>query len=172
MGGLIPARRRGRPNKNVPDVGPTPETVAKLQPDQLSALLARGKISPDHERAGRSLHSLTSALQRGMSPVSQLQTPSSAGKRKTAKSPLDRLSGREETAWAAIYRPWANIASQTIVARRPKLTLMDLTLRVVESNQKPRGIAAFFEMTEEQVLSRLIDGLDLYIAQEKAKKHL
>jgi hypothetical protein len=173
MASLIPVRRRGRPKAKAHDaVPPTPETLAKLRPDHLSALLRDGDISPDQERAGRQIHTLFQALHRGASPGSKLREPAGRHTRQMPLSPLERLSERQEGIWKAIYGPWAAASSQTVVVRRPKLTALDLAERVLVDNASICGIAAAHHISPSTVLSAFQRTMDVFNAQKKAKKRL
>jgi hypothetical protein len=166
MAHLIPPKKRGRPKQRAEDTPPTPETEAKLQPDQLTVLLADGVLSPDQERAGRALHALTRAWMRGMSPRSQFEAPTPPNRRKAARSPVDRMTEREERLWLTAYKPWAAAETATLVCRRPRLTALDLVRQVVDDNTAPRDIARRLDLDAGEVTAALKDALDRFISQK------
>lgn len=66
--------KRGRPSRAqmriAEEVGPTPETIAKLQGDALLDLVTRGDLTVDHERAGREINAVWEELERLFSRTS------------------------------------------------------------------------------------------------------
>lgn len=173
MTDLIPVRRRGRPKRQFAEaVAPTPETVAKLEPDHLSQLLRDGELSVDQERAGRQIHGLFIALRRGGSPASKLREPVDRATRRLPQSPLDRLSARQEEIWRQVYRPWMEDVGRRVVVRRPKLTALGVVERVVADNTSAGRLAALYQLPTESVLDALRDAMDAYNAYKKAKKRL
>lgn len=107
MTGLIPARKRGRPRRTQEDVAPTPETLAKLQRDQLSDFLKQGELTPNQKRAAPKIYSFYLALKRGMAQQSRLEIGPSVPARSQPQAPLERLSDAESESWCTVYRPWA-----------------------------------------------------------------
>lgn len=169
---LIPSRRRGRPKSREESVGPTPQTLAKLERDQLSHLLSEGELNPDQERAGRKIHSFTMALRRGSVPTSSFKAGLVARGKRAPKSPTEKLNETQALHWSRVYSPWAKAMSREVVARRPPLTALGLIERVVNENSNPVGLAASHSLAPAQLLEHLRDALDRYIAQEREKNIL
>lgn len=146
---LIPVKRRGRPKKNADErINPTPETLAKLEPDHLRILLSKGEITPDQERAGRQIHALFHAMRSGGSPASRLDPPATSKRPVLTKSPVERLSGRQEDLWRKRYIPWARAKGSQVVVRRPRLTNLGLVEQLVSENRSPDLVAARFRVTQ------------------------
>ncbi len=164
---LIPVRRRGRPKKRADDrIDPTPETAAKLEPDHLHKLLSEGEISPDQERAGRQIHALFRALNAGGSPTSRLDAPGKSKRPGLTKTPLERLSERQEDLWRSRFTPWARASGATVVVGRPRLTSLGLVERLVTENQSPEAISARFRVSRETLLEAFRTAMDAYNAKK------
>ncbi|NKB44359.1 MAG: hypothetical protein GKS03_08795 [Alphaproteobacteria bacterium] len=172
MTGLIPARKRGRPPRTQEAIAPTPETVAKLQRDQVSNLLKQGELTPDQEGVARKIHSFSMALKRGMFPQSRIQTEGAMPSRRLPQAPLERLSDTESESWSRVYRPWAGEMSRHIVGRRPKLTALAVVERIVNENESLEAVSSSYDLPRTQVLDGLKRALDGYIAQQSEKKNL
>lgn len=97
-------RRRGRPRRNE-EIGPTPETLAKLDRDVLLTMLEGGQITADQEVAARELSSMWRALQRGMLPQMKLGMAGPIPGRKQARSPFARIVDFEVEVWTTRYKP-------------------------------------------------------------------
>lgn len=167
MTGLIPVRRRGRPKSKKESIKPTPQTVAKLQRDEVTALFTEGELNPDQERAARKIRSFTMALRHGSVPTSNLKADVVSQSRRPPRAAAEKLNDREATHWTRIYKPWANVVSKRIVARRPPLTGLSLVERVVNENCAPSALAKFHGVDRVQLLNVLRDVLDLYNAQKR-----
>lgn len=176
MTGLIPARKRGRPKRKEDSVAPTPQTLAKLQRDQVAELLKQGELNPDQERAARRIHSFSMALQRGMFPQSRIEpsapTSATTPTRRLPQASLERLTEAESEQWSQIYRPWSGGMTRKIVGRRPRLTSLGLVERIVNENKSPESLSAEFGVSRSTVLEGLTHALDEYIAQKREKKSL
>lgn len=164
-------RRRGRPRRNE-DLGPTPETAAKLEADVLSVLLETEQITVDQEAAGRELFSMWRALQRGFLPQMKLSLAGPNAGRKQARSPFARMSDFEAGMWTARYKPWAAVETKTIVVNVPRLSRLALTRRIIESNIRPLEIARTFLVSSKCVLSAFGKALDSYCSLRRVKKLL
>jgi hypothetical protein len=164
-------RRRGRPRRNE-ELGPTPETAAKLESDVLSVLLEADQITVDQETAGRELFSLWQALQRGFLPQMKLSSAGPNVGRKQARSPFARMSDIELGIWTARYKPWAAEETKTIVVNAPRLSRLTLTRRIIENNTKPAEIARTFVVSSEYILSEFGKALDCYCSLRRVKKLL
>ena len=164
MTGLIPARKRGRPRRTQEDVAPTPETLAKLQRDQLSDFLKQGELTPNQKRAAPKIYSFYLALKRGMAQQSRLEIGPSVPARSQPQAPLERLSDAESESWCTVYRPWAGGVSRQTLSRRPKLTALSLVGSIVKENQSPEFVSSAFDVPRPRVLSRAKARLDGYIA--------
>lgn len=167
MTGLIPARRRGRPKAKKEAIEPTPQTVAKLQRDEVSALFTEGALTPDQERAARKIHSFTMALRHGSVPTSNLRPDMVAQTRRAPRAATEKLNDRQAAHWTEVYRPWANAVSKRIVARRPPLTGLLLVERIVNENCAPETLAQFHRVDRSQLLEQFRAALDLYNAQKR-----
>ena len=166
MAGLITKAQRGRSKQKNANIGPTPETAAKLKPDQLAVLLGQGKITPDHERGRPAPAQLHAALKKGASPTTQLRLPSTLRGHQKPLSPLEHLNEGQQRQWNLAYRPWADSIAQKIVGRRPKLSLLGLVRRVVDDNHSIQRVSFDFNLPEGDLLNNLRDGLEAYIAQK------
>lgn len=167
MADLIPVRRRGRPKSRVEAIEATPQTVAKLQRDEVTVLFTEGELCPDQERAARKIHSFTMALRHGSVPTSNLRADIVSQTRRTPRAAAEKLNDREATHWTEVYRPWANVVAKRIVARRPPLTGLALVERVVNENCAPDALAKFHGVDRAQLLKELREALDLYNAQKR-----
>lgn len=172
MSGLIPKRRRGRPKSREECSEPTPQTLAKLQRDQLSRLLAEGEINPDQERAARKIHSFTMALRSGSVPTSQLERGLAGYQRRAPRSPTERLSKREAHHWSGVYSPWAKAMNREVVARRPNLSVLGLIEKIVNENQSPEILAQRYFVPRERILRHMQNALDSYNAHNREKNIL
>lgn len=159
---LIPARRRGRPKAKKDCILPTPETVAKLKRDELTALLTEGELNPDQERAARKIHSFTMALRRGAVPTSPFKFGAMEKQRRAAESAPEKLKEPEAEHLNTVFSPWARDMNKTIVARRPRLTALGLIERVVNENNSPQHLAHQHGVTQTQLLDHLRGALDSY----------
>ena len=164
-------RRRGRPRRNT-DLGPTPETLAKLMPDVLLSLLDGEFITAEQESAARELSYMWRALQRGMLPQMKLGISSPTPGRKQARSPFARMKDSEIEVWRARYKPWAVSESKAVVVNAPRLLRLDLTRNIVENNSDPKIIAHEFGVHTDGLLDEFRDSLDSYCAFRRVKKLL
>ncbi|MBT5241439.1 MAG: hypothetical protein HOH20_14185 [Rhodospirillaceae bacterium] len=168
MTGLIPVCKRGRPRRAEVAIAPTPETVAKLQRDQVSDLLKQGELNPDQERVARKILSFSLALTRGMFPQSRIQAAAPLPARSLPQAPLERLSDSESELWSKVYRPWAGEMSRQLVGRRPKLTALSVVERIVNENNSPYALSSAFDLPRKQVLDGLRQALmDILLIKEK-----
>lgn len=167
MADLIPSRKRGRPRRTEECVDPTPETRAKLQRDQVADLLKQGELTPDQERAARKIHSFTMALQRGMFPQSRLQAAAPAPSKEKPRSPLERLSARDDDHWSQVYRPWAGAMRMRVVSRQPPLSSFKLVDSIVNENFSPDRVSALYDLPKDRILKSLRLALDSYIAYKR-----
>lgn len=176
MAGLIPTRKRGRPKRKQESVLPTPETLAKLQRDQVAELLKQGELNPDQERAARKIHSFSLALKRGMFPQSRidpsLDMSAPTPTRRTPQASLERLTEAESEQWSGVYRPWAGAMTQTLIGRRPRLTRLGLVERIVNDNHSPETLSTEFGLSRGLLIDNLKTALDEYIAYKREKKSL
>ncbi|MEQ9449621.1 MAG: hypothetical protein RLN70_12080, partial [Rhodospirillaceae bacterium] len=154
------------------DVGPTPETAAKLERDVLQSLTEAGQITAEHEYAGRELHAMWRALQRGMLPQLKLGRAGPAPGRKQVRSPFTRMHEREMEIWTTRYKPWADAQSKIVVARRPRLSRLDLALKVIDDNVALSCIAHRHALSVARVAEELRNALDLYCVLRRVKKLL
>ncbi len=167
----VPVCRRGRPRRNQ-DVGPTPQTAAKLERDVLLAMLAAEELTAEQETAGRELYALWRALQRGMFPQMRVDGTGQSPGSQCARSPFARMSDFEASVWAERYKPWAAAETKVFVVRVPKLSRFDLVRRVVENNTRPMCVASVFGVSEAHIVTALKESLDCYCALRRAKKLL
>lgn len=167
MADLIPARRRGRPKSKNECILPTPETVAKLKRDEVSALLTEGELSPDQERVAREIHYFTMALRRGAMPTSPFKFDTVERGRRSAESSVEKLKERDAYHLSHVFSPWARDMSKEVVARRPPLNALGLVERVVNENFSPKLLARRHCVTQREVLDYLRFALDKYIAQKR-----
>ncbi len=176
MAGLIPTRKRGRPKRTEKSIAPTPQTLAKLQRDQVADLLKQGELNPDQERAARKIHSFSMALKRGMFPQSRLDpsmsTSANTPTRRRPEASLERLTDAESEQWSHVYRPWAGTMTRKLVGRRPRLTSLGLVERIVNENKSPENLSAEFGLSRSVLLKELKTALNEYIAHKREKKSL
>ncbi len=173
MTDLIPSRKkRGRLRRTEERIEPTPETLAKLQGDQLGDLLKQGALTPDQERVALRIHSFSLALKRGMFPQSRIQAAAPLPARTPPEAPLERLKERDVEHWSKVYGPWATAMSRLLVVRRPRLTALSLVERIVNENSSPEKLSVDFSLPRERVIKSLQKALDGYIAQKREKNIL
>ena len=164
-------RRRGRPRRNE-NLGPTPETAAKLDPDVLLVMLERDQLTSEQEAGARELFSMWRALQRGMLPQMKLGMAGPLPGRKQARSPFARMGDSEIEVWTTRYKPWASVEAKTIVVGAPRLSRLDLTRRVIENNGRPADVARHFRTPVDKILAEFRNALDCYCSLKRVKKLL
>lgn len=153
-------KRRRKPVDKSDRTGPTPETLAKLQPDALIQLTNRGEITADDERAGREIAGLHRAFKRALFRTS---SHDGRGARGLVDVP-DCISASEADKISRRYKPFMCRASRHIVARWPKrLSQLDLVLGVCEGNIPLREYAQLYEFTDATMLRALTRGLRDYL---------
>ncbi len=164
--------RRGRPKANA-DIGPTPETAAKLEPDVLFELKQADCVTAEQETAARELHAMWRALKRGMLPQSKVVPASPIPGRKQVRSPFARMDESELDLWSQRYKPWANTETRMLIARAPRLSRLELTRRIIEDNTAPGALGARHGMADMEVVEHLRNALDRYrnLCREKMLLH-
>jgi len=170
--GVAPvAIKRGRPKRNeeAVDVGPTPETAAKLERDRLQTLREENRLTPDQEAAGRELHVMWRALKRGMLPMSKVAPRAPLPARPAYKECFVRMNGLEEALWSQRYKPWADAESRMTICTNPKLSSLELVRKVVADNAAPASLALTHRLAEENVIKNLREALERYSAHRRGK---
>tara|TARA_R100001510_G_C7644686_1_gene202089 strand:- start:1083 stop:1658 length:576 start_codon:yes stop_codon:yes gene_type:complete len=95
--------KRGRPKKNK-SIPPTPETVAKLEPDVVQLLMLNNQITQEQENACLLLREIGTALQRKVRPF--LNTTYADTKTNNTKDPFDNLSDYQLWLYSEVVIPW------------------------------------------------------------------
>ena len=167
----LPVCGRGRPRRNQ-DIGPTPQTAAKLERDVLLTMLEAGELTAEQEAAGRELYVMWRALQRGMFPQMRVDGTGHTPGRQSARSPFGRMSDFEASVWADRYKPWAASETKTLVVRMPKLSRLDLARRIIEYNTRPACVASVFGVSKAFLVTALQESLETYCVFKRAKKLL
>lgn len=161
---------RGRYGGEDP-VGPTPETVAKLQADVLLTLVQNDILTTDQERAGREIASIWRAIMRGM-----FGTSNAAGVRTSSrrKDPTDAMSETESKYHAETYLPWATCQASRLAVKFPRLTYADVVYRLAVANENPLAVAQEIKVAPGVLIAALQDALEWYAQRmemrEKAKR--
>ncbi|MBC8158274.1 MAG: hypothetical protein H8E94_02970 [Alphaproteobacteria bacterium] len=87
------------------NLGPTPETAAKLRYDVIDTLHRAGELKLHHVNAAHEIERVYLALCRGMFPASR---PDQNNGSRRITDIFDRLTDAEESLWLRRYKPWAN----------------------------------------------------------------
>ena len=95
--------KRGRPKKNK-SIPPTPETVAKLEPDVVQLLMLNNQITQEQENACLILREIATALQQKVRPF--LNTTYADKKTNNTKDPFDNLSDYQLWLYSEVIIPW------------------------------------------------------------------
>jgi hypothetical protein len=163
-------RKRGRLRRSK-NLGPTPETAAKLDPDVLLAMLEKDQITSEQEAAARDLFSMWRALQRGMLPQMKLGVAGPMSGRKQSRSPFACMGDSEiECGPRAISL--GRRSRKRHCGRAPRLSRLDFARRVIENNVSPADVARDFRAPTESILSGLRNALDCYCSFKRVKKQL
>ena len=99
-------RLSARGDARLDDVGPTPETLAKMESDVVRDMFLSGRsmIKQAHWDAALELRAVHAAIGRGMFPAFRPQEGGHIGYRQ--RDFLDLMSPAERLAWAEHYVPW------------------------------------------------------------------
>lgn len=146
------------------DIGPTPETVAKLEGDALLELVQTGRISVDQERSGREINSVWETLYRliGGGVKADYGRAGGGGGRDLP----DAMSFGMARMLANRHQPWASREIEKTLA--PGVTRYGIVWRLCNLNWPLRAIARNTGLHEAVVLRALRDSLDVY--QQFAKR--
>ena len=154
--GLTPPPKKGdimarKPQPDTRDtgdnVGPTPETAAKLRRDIVVRLAQEGRLGGEQVAAALEVRRVWEAFGRGLFPSTNTLAPV-AGRRKQAMfiDPIDRLTRREEAAWRLRYRPWAREMAVTVAAGAIRTSRLQLILDIVVDNHGLREVEGWYRM--------------------------
>lgn len=156
---------------NEDPVGPTPQTLAKLQPDNLLALVQNNILTTDQERAGREIACIWRALMRGL-----FGTSNAAGERSSPrkKDPTDAMTETESRWHAGTYLPWARGKASRLAIKFPRVMYSDIVYRLAVANENPLSVAQEFNVKPGVLVAALQDALTWYAdameAREKADR--
>ena len=157
--------KRGRPSRAelrfAEEVGPTPETVAKLKGDALLDLVERGDLTVDHERAGREINAVWEELERLFSRTGGDMMRVNRSHRDLPDAMSFALARRLQTH----HQPWASREIEKRLA--PGVTRYGVVWRLCNLNWPPKFIAYNTGLKERVVVCAVRDSLDVYIALTK-----
>ena len=163
-------KKRGRPKRRDQNLGPTPQTAAKLERDVLLALTESGVLALEQERAGREIADIWRALMRGFFGTFNLDGAKLSGR---VREPVDAMTQAEARIYASTYLPWAKREVRALVVNFPKLTRCDLVYRICAANQSLETVARAFQVDRHALIGPLRDALDNYLrfidARERRK---
>jgi|TARA_R100001129_G_scaffold45581_2_gene31165 hypothetical protein len=102
--------KRGRPKK-IKSIPPTPETLAKLEPDVVQLLMLNNQISQEQESACLILREIGTALNRQTRPfLGDLIPSETSSKGSKAKDPFDNLSDYQMWLYSEVIIPWHRLS--------------------------------------------------------------
>jgi len=157
----LKTKKRGRP-KREKGIAPTPETLAKLQPNVLPSLVYNGILDLDQEKAGEEIAHVYHTLHRGLLPAGGIENDRSIATG-TLRDPFARMSTGERNAWEFRYKPWANNESKKLIRKRPRLCRWKLTLLITHENERPEVLAARYQVEYPKIIRYLKDSLNEYV---------
>jgi hypothetical protein len=147
-------RKARRVIREIEETGPTPETMAKLRPDQVLALHTKGLLSDSQKFAAeeiREVHDAVSALWlKGNWPSPTVETSAGGGPR--PRHHLDGMAPRLQKLHRRRYLPWvALMAAERFGGLRWSQILIEIIVDGQSVEDYPEG-----------VLAVLWEGLDRY----------
>ncbi len=155
-------RKRGRPSRAevrfAEHVGPTAQTVAKLECDALLGLVERGDLSVDQERAGREINDVWEALERSMARTSTIELMRITASHRELPDAMSHAIARR---LHQCHQPWASREIEKTLA--PGVTRYGIVWRLCNLNWPPAFIAANTGLNERAVVRALRDSLDVYL---------
>ena len=138
-------------------IPPTPQTVRKLRRDVIAELVDRGALDPQHGRAADEIHDVWRAFGRGLFPSAR---PLDGVRIKARyRTPLDRMTEREELIWRTRYRPWADQEGRVRVG---ETTRLELVIAFVLDNLGPRQVELRYELRHGSAAGHLRQALHHY----------
>jgi hypothetical protein len=157
----LKTKKRGRP-KREKGIAPTPETLAKLQPNVLPSLVYNGVIDLDQEKAAEEIAHVYHTLHRGLLPAGGIENDRSMATG-TLRDPFARMTTGERNAWEFTYKPWANSESKKLIRKRPRLCRWKLSVLITHENIKPDVIAAQYQVDYPIIIQQFKNSLDQYV---------
>lgn len=150
--------------------GPTPETVAKRQPDVIETLHHENLLDTDQHNAAMEIRELREALTRGIfSGAADYSAPLGGKAGREQLRGLEALkgdvkdTGTEYGKWAQIYKPWSNSEGKRQIA--PGFTRLQLVDDIVWEGYWPQDMDSLAGMIPGTSLYRLREALDNYLRQ-------
>ena len=159
----MPGKPRQDAREPRSDIGPTPETAAKLRRDLVARLAREGRLGREQVRAALEVRRVWEAFGRGLFPATNTMA-AVAGRRERAMfvDPIDRLTPEEERAWRLRYRPWAREMAVTVAAGAIRTTRLQLILDVVVDNHGLREVEGWYRMRHGAAIEHIRAALHRY----------
>lgn len=134
------ATRTGSPGvKALVNVGPTPETAAKLKRDLVAHLREKGRLSAEHALAAEEIRRIWQAFSRILGPSATNPATLATGRQAGgARMAIDWLTETEETIWRRRYRPWATEMVAQPCGSTIRVTHFQIVLEIVIDNRSLR----------------------------------
>lgn len=139
-------------------LGPTSQTVAKLEADVLKELAQARRITTDQERAGREINAVWEALGRLVGGLA-CADPGRAGG--GGADPIEAMPNMIAGYLHNRHQPWASREIEKVVA--PGITRYGIVWRVCNLNWDLELVALACRLPERIVLRALRDSLDVYL---------
>ncbi len=145
------------------NIGPTPETAARLRRDLVARLAQEGRLGREQVRAALEVRRVWEAFGRGLFPGARAIAPVGQRTRRAMfVDPIDRLTVEEERAWRLRYRPWAREMAVTVAAGAIRTTRLQLILDVVVDNHGLREVEGWYRMRHGGAIEHIRAALHRY----------
>lgn len=141
-------------------IGPTDETLSKLEPDALQSMLFKGLIDQEEYDAALEIANMHRIMRRSLFKT---QRPGSV-RTGSQTDPTDGFTESQARRYSTHFLPWAREQARHIVFGWPRrMTRLDLVLAVADDNQSIRSIGIQHDAADHRVLASLLRPLQEYV---------
>lgn len=145
------------------NVGPTPQTAAKLRRDLIDHFLSKGRLRPEHAAAAEDIRRIWQAFSRCLGPTAVNPAALATGRRSgQLRQPIEWLTAAEETIWRDRYRPWAREMSACPCGGTIRVTRFQVAIEIVVDNRGVRQLEGFYRMRHGAAVDHLRRALQRY----------
>jgi len=147
-------------NERVGKLGGTPETCAKVKPDQVIKMLKAGAISRTHWAAAERLCEIMDGFQRAMYAQRSegIETGRVQGGRSDVVTPLERIGVEGVELFTTAYIPWSKKALVPVIEGR-RVTVRELVSALVVDNRSANEVIDLYDLPiDEKRFAEIIRG--------------